>query len=188
MGILDKIRSTLASGRSRPEPEEDGILETPGQADRRRNERLNARPGTRTQIIDDSTTIVYSLKKTLQSVGYEPLIAMDAESGLSLARTEVPELIVLDIILPVANGFSVLRTLRKDPETTPISIIMMSGNEQAAELFYGIKTGADDFMKKPFARFEVFARIERLLDADRVPRRIPSAPTDSGSDGETPFG
>ncbi len=113
---------------------------------------------------------------------------MDAESGLSLAQTGVPELIFLDIILPGANGFSVLRTLRKNPATTHIPIIMMSGNEQATELFYGSKTGADDFMKKPFARFEIFARIERLLDADRVPRRITPAPTDFRSDAVNPAG
>jgi twitching motility two-component system response regulator PilH len=49
---------------------------------------------------------------------------------------------------------------------------MISGNEQATELFFGSRIGADDFMKKPFSRFEVFARIERLLDADMIPRRI----------------
>jgi len=61
--------------------------------------------------------------------------------------------------------------LRRDPNTRDIPIVMISGNEQATEQFYAQRIGADDFMKKPFSRSEVFARIERLLDVDRVPKR-----------------
>ena len=68
------------------------------------------------------------------------------------------------------NGFAALRTMRKDPLTWQIPVIMISGNEQATEQFYAERIGADDFMKKPFSRHEVFARIEHLLDADRRPR------------------
>jgi len=71
--------------------------------------------------------------------------------------------------------FAALRALRRDPLTQHIPVIMISGNEQATELFFGSRIGADDFMKKPFSRFEVFARIERLLDAEMIPRRIASA-------------
>jgi len=69
------------------------------------------------------------------------------------------------------NGFAALRVLRRDPVTKLIPVIMISGNELATEEFYANRIGADDFMKKPFGRSEVFTRIERLLDADRVPRR-----------------
>lgn len=75
-------------------------------------------------------------------------------------------------ILPGVNGFAALRTLRSDTLIRHIPIIMISGNEQATELFFGSRIGADDFMRKPFSRFEVFARIERLLDADMIPCRI----------------
>jgi twitching motility two-component system response regulator PilH len=60
--------------------------------------------------------------------------------------------------------------------TREIPVIMISGNEQATEQFYVHRIGADDFMKKPFSRGEVFARIERLLDAHQVPHRLPTAP------------
>jgi twitching motility two-component system response regulator PilH len=70
------------------------------------------------------------------------------------------------------NGFAALRALRRDPVTKDVPIIMISGNEQATEQFFGTRIGADDFMKKPFSRFEVFARIERLLDSELVPRRV----------------
>ena len=103
---------------------------------------------------------------------YVTLEAGDAELGIELARSELPALIFLDIVLPGMNGFNALRQLRRDPLTKDIPIIMISGNEQATEEFYVHRIGADDFMKKPFSRAEVFARIERLLDDGNVPRRV----------------
>ena len=139
--------------------------------DRREKPRLNARQGTVVLIVDDSPTIVAMLRKFLQQNGYQTLEAGDAEKGIEIARAEKPHLIFLDIVLPGMNGFAALRTLRKDPATHQIPIVMISGNEQATEQFYAQRIGADDFMKKPFSRSEVFARIERLLDVDLVPKR-----------------
>jgi len=122
-------------------------------------------------IVDDSKTVVTVLKKFLRSAGYETLEAYDAESGLAQLHPQAPNLIFLDIMLPGMNGFAALRAIRRDPATRDIPVIMMSGNEQAMEQFFGTRIGADDFMKKPFTRHEVFFRIERLLDDDLVPRR-----------------
>ena len=139
--------------------------------DRREKPRVNAREGTVVLIVDDSPTIVAMLRKFLQQNGYQTLEAGDAEKGIEIARTHRPHLIFLDIVLPGMNGFAALRALRKDPITLRIPIVMISGNEQATEQFYAQRIGADDFMKKPFSRSEVFARIERLLDVDMVPKR-----------------
>jgi len=140
------------------------------QEERRQHERTNARPGTRALIIDDSPTVIAVFRKILRSAGYEVLEALTAEEGIEIARHQSPDLIFLDIVLPGMNGFAALRTMRKDPLTWQIPIIMISGNEQATEQFYADRIGADDFMKKPFSRHEVFARIEQLLDADLRPR------------------
>lgn len=139
--------------------------------ERREKPRVNAREGTVVLIIDDSPTIVAMLRKFLQQSGYQTLEAGDAEAGIEAARTHRPHLIFLDIVLPGMNGFAALRTLRKDPITMQIPIVMISGNEQATEQFYAQRIGADDFMKKPFSRSEVFARIEPLLDSNQVPKR-----------------
>lgn len=149
------------------------------QVERRTRKRVDAREGTRVLIVDDSPTIVAALKKFLRSAGYVTQEALDAEKGIELARTEKPDLVFLDIVLPGMNGFAALRTLRRDPVTRDIPVIMISGNEQATEQFFGSRIGADDFMKKPFSRFEVFARIERLLDADCVPRRSTAVTADT---------
>ena len=172
MGILDKFRSTFAFGRTEPGPTAQADTAAPVKIERRQNKRVNARDDTRALIIDDSPTVVFALKRILQSAGFITYEAGEAESGIAMARAEVPDLIFLDIILPGANGFAALRTLRKDPATAHIPVIMISGNEQATELFFGSRIGADDFMKKPFSRYEVFARIERLLDENLVPRRL----------------
>lgn len=172
MGILDKLRSTFTRRKAAPVAGAAGEPDTKTREERRRHARRNARRDTRALIIDDSPTVVFTLKKILQSAGFITLEAGDAESGIALARAELPDLVFLDIVLPGANGFSALRALRKDPATAHIPIIMISGNEQATELFFGSRIGADDFMKKPFSRFEVFARIERLLDANMMPRRL----------------
>jgi twitching motility two-component system response regulator PilH len=146
------------------------------EPERRGEQRVNAREGTRVLIIDDSITVVTVIKKFLRSAGYETLEAFDAETGLSMIREHPPELIFLDIMLPGMNGFTALRTLRHDPLTRDIPVIMMSGNEQAMEQFYALRIGADDFMKKPFSRDEVFFRIGRLLDNNLVPHRIKLVP------------
>lgn len=139
--------------------------------ERRSKPRVNARPGTRALIVDDSTTIVAVLRRLLQQNAYQTWEAYNAEDALEIARELQPEVIFLDIVLPGMDGFAALRTLRRDAATRDIPVIMISGNEQATEQFYVHRIGADDFMKKPFSRAEVFARIERLLDAEGVPRR-----------------
>ena len=143
-----------------------------GGPERRERTRRNTRAGTRVLVIDDSPTIVALLKRMLQQNQYAVLEAFDAESGIEIARREVPDLIFLDIVLPGMDGFNALRTLRRDPATKQVPIIMISGNAAATEQFYVQRIGADDFMKKPFSRAEVFSRIEPLLDDDLIPRHI----------------
>lgn len=148
MGLFDKVRGLF--GAKRPD-------------DRRARARSPVKRGTQILIIDDSTTVVTMLRRMLEQNGYEPIEAFDAESGIQLAKQHLPRLIFLDIVLPGMNGFAALRTLRRNPLTAEIPVIMMSGNEQATEQFWAQKIGADDFMKKPFSRAEVFVRIDRVL-------------------------
>jgi DNA-binding response OmpR family regulator len=119
-------------------------------------------------VVDDSATIRAVLGKMLAQNGHVVLKAADGESALEIARTERPDLIFLDIVMPGMSGFAVLRALRHDLLTRDIPIVMISGNLQATEQFYVQRFGADDFMKKPFGRGEVFARIEHLTRSGRL--------------------
>jgi CheY-like chemotaxis protein len=139
--------------------------------DNRLNSRVNAKPGTRVLIIDDSKTVLGYLSKILTQNKYEVLQAVDAEAGVKLAQSEIPDLIFLDIVLPGMNGFAALRLLRRDKTLAHVPVIMMSGNNQATEEFYIQSIGADDFLKKPFSRAEVCARVELLLGDDLIPAR-----------------
>ena len=161
--LPDRDQAGLPEQAQAATPEHDG-------PERRGRNRRNARAGSRMLVIDDSPTIVALLKRMLQQNQYEVLEAFDAESGIEIARREVPDLIFLDIVLPGMDGFNALRTLRRDPATRDVPIIMISGNAQATEQFYVQRIGADDFMKKPFSRAEVFNRVEALLDEDGIPR------------------
>jgi twitching motility two-component system response regulator PilH len=152
-------------------PPEPVVAESTYPNERRKSPRIDARKGTRVLIIDDSPTVLTFLRRMFSSTGYEPLIAANAERGLEMMRAENPDLVVLDVIMPGMNGFAALRHIRRDPLIKKLPVIMMSGNEQVTEQFYVMRIGADGFLKKPFSRFDVFSRIEKLLDANLVPRR-----------------
>ena len=187
MSIFSQIRTILGKNENEAPvqvaPSEDNKAAPalpPEPVERRSRKRINTHKGRRILIIDDSPTIVGALKKMLRSAGCITMEAPDAESGLELIRKEKPELVFLDIVLPGMNGFAALRLMRRDPLTLHIPVIMISGNEQATEQFYVKRIGADDFMKKPFSRHEIFARIEALLDEQFIPRRR------AGDAGPTP--
>ncbi len=157
----DAARTVKASGKAATEP----------ASERRKNRRVDARKGTRVLIIDDSPKVLTYLKKVFASAGYVPLIAGNAERGLNIARSQHPDLVVMDVILPGMDGFATLRHIRRDPVVRDLPVIMMSGTEQASEQIYVKRIGADGFIRKPFSRFELFSHIEPMLDQDRVPRR-----------------
>lgn len=140
--------------------------------ERRRRARVDAPKGTRILVIDDALTIRRTLQHMLGQAAYRVSLAEDATSGLELAATEGPDLIILDIVLPDLSGFRALRRLRRDASTRHIPVIMISGNSGAIEKFFLQRVGADDFIHKPFGRLEVFSAIERLVRSGSLPKRV----------------
>lgn len=144
------------------------IFGNPVTGERRQVPRSGVPKGALVLVVDDSATIRAVLGKMLNQDGHAVLKAPDGETAIQLANRHAPDLIFLDIVLPGMNGFAVLRALRRDPVTHDIPIVMISGNLQATEQFYVQRFGADDFMKKPFGRSEVFARIQHLTGSGRL--------------------
>ena len=178
MSLLDRLKRFLAQSLPTGNPEDainrselEAEAKGPKGVERRQLDRRGARDGTRALIIDDSATVTAALARMLLQNRYALETAADAEIGLAKMAEQPPEIIFLDIVLPGINGFEALRRIRRDPVGKDIPVIMMSGNEHATEQFYAQRIGADDFMKKPFSRFEVFARVEKLLDDKAAPKR-----------------
>ena len=108
-------------------------------------------------IVEDERAIVEILKFNLKREGYDTLEALDGEAGLELARTEDPDLILLDVMLPKMNGFDICKNLREAGSTVPI--IMLTAREEETDKVFGLEAGADDYMTKPFSMRELMARV-----------------------------
>ncbi|MBR3860381.1 MAG: response regulator transcription factor [Oscillospiraceae bacterium] len=117
-------------------------------------------PGT-VLIVDDERAIVEILDFNLRKAGYDTLKAYDGAEGLRLAREGNPDAILLDVMLPKLDGFSVCRALREEGDNVPI--IMLTAREEERDKVFGLETGADDYITKPFSMRELLARVKTNL-------------------------
>lgn len=108
-------------------------------------------------IVEDEKNIVDILRFNLQREGYQTLEAYDGEDGLNKAKTEDPDIILLDVMLPKMNGFDVCRKLREEGYNVPI--IILTAREEETDKVFGLEIGADDYMTKPFSMRELVARV-----------------------------
>ncbi len=112
-------------------------------------------------IVDDETPIVDMLKFNLQKAGYKTIAAYDGRTGLELAQTKSPDLILLDVMLPRMDGFEVCRRIREADKSVPI--LMLTAREEEIDKVFGLESGADDYITKPFSIRELMARIKANL-------------------------
>lgn len=136
--------------------------------DRRGEERVKLPDSATILIVDDSRTAIAVLTKTLEPTGYSIISAADGEEGIEMAKLHQPDLILMDIIMPGLNGFQATRILRKAADTQDIPIIIISGNEQATEKFWGLRVGANGFLAKPVNRAELFHLLREHLPNSEV--------------------
>jgi twitching motility two-component system response regulator PilH len=114
-------------------------------------------------VVEDSATELAVIVGTLQAHGYEVTTAGDGEQALSLMSTMSPDLVVLDIILPKSNGYTVCRKLKQRPEWKHIPVLMVSSKNQESDVYWGKKQGADGYLTKPFAAHDLVASVRSLL-------------------------
>jgi len=112
-------------------------------------------------VVEDNEALAAGLRNNLEFEGYEAFVAGDAAAGLAAARAHAPDLIILDLMLPDADGFRVLRALRSAGDATPVLVLTALGDE--ADKVRGLRVGADDYVTKPFGLLELLARVEALL-------------------------
>ncbi|OQY34072.1 MAG: DNA-binding response regulator [Spirochaetaceae bacterium 4572_59] len=114
-------------------------------------------------IIEDEADIRELISFNLEMNGYEVIKARDGEEGLSMARRESPDLIILDLMLPGMDGLKVCSHLKKDPEARDIPIIMLTARSEDDDIINGLETGADDYVTKPFSPRILIARVKAAL-------------------------
>lgn len=114
-------------------------------------------------VIEDEEDIRDLLRYNLEREGYQVQAAEDGESGLEMIGSPVPDLIILDLMLPGIDGMEVCRRLRQDDETRNVPIIMLTAKSEEIDVVLGLEVGADDYMVKPFSSRELLARIKAVL-------------------------
>ncbi|HAE83007.1 MAG TPA: DNA-binding response regulator [Ktedonobacter sp.] len=121
-------------------------------------------------VVDDEPVLVETIAYNLEQAGYQVTTAADGASALQAARREVPDLIILDIMLPEMDGLEVCRQLRRESSTATTPIMMLTAKSDEIDKVVGLEVGADDYVTKPFGRRELLARVRALLRrSDYVP-------------------
>jgi DNA-binding response OmpR family regulator len=114
-------------------------------------------------IIEDERTLANNLADKLRAEGFTVVTSEDGEDGLEKVRSERPDLIVLDIMLPGLDGLSLCRIVRRDPNTAHIPIIMVTARGTEVDKIVGLESGADDYVVKPVALGEFLARVRAVM-------------------------
>ncbi len=114
-------------------------------------------------IVDDEQDIVESLKFVLETAGFNCYTAFDGEEGLRLAKEIIPDLMILDVMMPKINGYKISRLLKYDSKYKSIPILMITARSQEEDKLIGEETGADEYITKPFELDEVLKQVEKYL-------------------------
>jgi DNA-binding response OmpR family regulator len=114
-------------------------------------------------IIEDEPDILEVLSYNLKREGYEILTATDGIHGLSLVRKEVPDMVLLDLMLPGMDGVEICSTIKKDQQTQNTLIIMVTAKGEESDIVLGLGVGADDYITKPFSPKELIARVKAVM-------------------------
>lgn len=127
-------------------------------------------------VVDDDVRLLRFVRANLESVGYKVLLSEDAETAVGVVEKEMPDVIILDVMLPGLGGFEFARRVR---EFSPVPILMLTAKSEEADVVAGLRVGADDYMTKPFGVQELLARVEAIM------RRVvsPESPSSLAQDG-----
>ncbi|CAI8319547.1 MAG: phosphate regulon transcriptional regulatory protein PhoB [Hyphomonadaceae bacterium] len=114
-------------------------------------------------IAEDETSVAELLRYNLEALDYKTASATDGEEALLLIEERVPDLVILDWMLPKVSGIEICRRLRSRPQTANIPIMMLTAKTEEADRIRGLETGADDYITKPFSIHELMARVKAVL-------------------------
>ena len=131
-------------------------------------------PKEKILVVDDEEDILELLRFNLSREGCQVFCALSGEEALRLVRTEIPDLVVLDLMLPGIDGLEVTRRLKSDPNTKHLPIVMLTAKGEEADIVTGLELGADDYVTKPFSPRILVARVRAVLR-----RKVKEAPEET---------
>jgi len=134
---------------------------------------------TRILVVDDELSIIKFLRANIEASGYDVLSAMDGAEALQTFEMELPDLVILDIMMPKMDGFEVCRRLR---EWSQVPIIMLSARGDESDKVKCLDLGADDYITKPFGKDELTARVKAVLRRTETAAAIPTQPSFTSGD------
>lgn len=114
-------------------------------------------------VVDDSPTETYKLTKLLESRGHTVITAATGEDGVQVAKAEVPDLVLMDIVMPGLNGFQATRQLSRAPETKHIPVVIVTTKNQETDMVWGERQGAKAYITKPFDEKELISVIGKFI-------------------------
>jgi len=125
---------------------------------------------SRILIADDSSNLRQVLQMSLETLGYEVLLAEDGDQALQRIYRDSPDLLILDVMMPKQNGFQICRKVKADPQRAGTPVIILTAKSQREDVYWGKDCGADEYMTKPFSAKELEGTIERLLAGRAAPK------------------
>jgi len=129
---------------------------------------------TKILVVDDEVSIAKLLQFNLEKSGYEVVTAFDGMQALEMVKSEQPDFIILDLMLPKMDGMDVCKTLRQEKILTPI--LMLTAKDDELDKIIGLELGADDYLTKPFSPREVIARVKAILRRIQVTPEAAASP------------
>jgi two-component system phosphate regulon response regulator PhoB len=131
-------------------------------------------PKPKVLLIEDERSLIEVLTYNLEREGFEVLVALDGQEGLRQAQLKLPDLVVLDLMLPIKPGLEVCRELRIGPRTRDIPIIMVTAKAEESDQLVGFATGADDYVTKPYSMKVLIQRIKKELRRAQAQEESPA--------------
>ncbi|MGN6313674.1 MAG: response regulator [Rhodanobacteraceae bacterium] len=114
-------------------------------------------------IVDDSPSQLLGLKRLVEKMGHETLTAEDGAAGVEVAKRELPDLVLMDVVMPNLNGFQATRSISKDPATAHIPVILVTTKDQDTDRVWGMRQGARAFVTKPVNEAELTKAVTEAL-------------------------
>ncbi len=120
-------------------------------------------------IVDDSPSQLLGIQRIVEKLGHESLTAEDGVAGVEVAKRELPDMVLMDVVMPNLNGFQATRTLSREATTKHIPVILVTTKDQDTDRMWGLRQGAKAYLTKPFSEDELAEVIERVFNARELP-------------------